>query len=127
MKIRDRKGYALMFVLVFFLTATLGLTSLGQVGGSHLHRAKYGVESMQAFYLAQAAVEEAKAILKNEDSFFDGTPMGQSGTFNQGAGEFVYDIQNTADGNIFRRVVTGVASVPDRNNPTAERAVEVIV
>lgn len=129
MKIRENSGFAIIFVLMFFLTAALGFTSLGHLGGTHMRNAGHNLESHQAFYLAESALERTKSILKNEASFQDGTALdgGAWNTVAMGDGQFRYKVEMTTDGILMRRLITGEAAVPSIANPTATRAIEMIV
>lgn len=129
MKIRENKGFGILFVLMFFLTAAMGFTSLGHLGGTHMRNAGHNLQSLKAFYLAEAGLERTKSILKNEVSFQDGTALdgGAWTTVNLGDGQFRYKVENTADGILMRRKITGDAAVPTIASPKSTRAIEMIV
>lgn len=121
---RGDKGVAIIIVLIFFLTAAMGLTSLGHLGGTHMRNANHHLKSIQSFYLAEAAYERAKQVLRDN---YTGTPLGTSGIIAMGDGEFLYTISNTADAIPTKRRIVGVAAIPTIASPLANRSIEVIV
>ena len=124
MKLSNEKGLALFFVLMFFLTASFGLSSLGWMAGSQARIAKHTVENSQSFYMMEAAAEQAKATLNN--SFF-GTALGESAPMAIGDGEFYYNIEADPNGNAYVRKITGYGAVPNFDDPVSTRTVEVFV
>jgi len=119
----NESGVAIFFVMMFFLIAMLGFTSIGRLGGSHVRTSQHNVAASQAMYLAESAAEQAKLALRN--NFL--TAFGDSGTAVFGEGEYFYNIANSPDADATKRLITAYGAIPDFDNPTSNRTVEVVV
>ncbi len=121
MKPLNQKGFALVTVLMMFTVAFLGLYSLSKLGGTSLQTQTRTIKSTQAFYLAEAAVNKAKADLVG--NFFD-DPMDNEGVvYSLGDGEYSYTV-GPMDAN-YVRIITGVGAIPDFTNTEATRSISI--
>ena len=121
--IGNERGIALFFVLMFFLTAAFGLTSLGRLGGSMARNVQHNLKSSNALYLSESAAEEAKLALSN--NFFTG--LGDSATSVFGEGEYFFNIDASPDADATKRVITAYGAIPDFDDPKSNRTVQALV
>ncbi len=119
MKIKDPRGFALYMVLGFLAMASMGATALVRMGGTETLYARNYFNSKQAFYEAEAAAENAKALLNVN---YTDPVAGENQTYTLGNGEYRYTV-TTVDQT--RKRITGFGAVPDFQSAVSERSVEV--
>jgi len=123
MKLKSQKGFALVFVMLFLSVAFTGFQSFATLSGSHLIGGDLMVKFSQAFYLAEAATEDAKARLRDDFSTFP--VSGDSNIFNLGLGEYYFNVAQTA--NPDERRITAYGAIPNFATAQATKVVEVVV
>jgi hypothetical protein len=136
--VSNERGVTMMVVVLIFMVASLGLASMSSVGTYQLRNERRSFERLQALYLAEAAVAEAKAELKGAN-FASALFTGDGDTLAMADGEFYYNISaveeeledpDCEEENctvIQRRTVEGYGVVPDFENSDTARAVRVVV
>lgn len=121
MKYLNQKGFAIVTVLMMFTIAFLGLYSLSKLGGTSLRTQNLKIKSAQAFYLAEAAVNKAKADLVG--NFFSDPLANEGVVYSLGDGEYSYTV-GAMDAN-YVRIITGVGAIPDFTDTEATRSISV--
>jgi len=123
MKLKNQNGFAFVFVMLYLSVAFTGFQSFATLSGSHLIGGDLMVKSSQAFYLAEAATEDAKARLRDDFSTFP--VSGEGSIISLGLGEYYFNVTQTA--NLDERRITAYGAVPDFATAQATEIVEVVV
>ena len=123
MKLKNQNGVALVMVMVFMTMSFVGLQSYSLLGSSQLIAEDLFVKHHQAFYLAEAGAEDAKARLRDDFSTFP--VAGDSNIFTMGDGEYYFNVAQTI--NPAERRITAYGAVPDFATATATKIVEVVL
>lgn len=122
---KNEKGMALLFVMMFLLTASFGLASLMRLGASQVRVVNNDVQSAASFYMMETSAEMAKIALRDTNFLTVGNPA--LGETNFGEGEISYTVADDPAGNPYKKLITGLAGVPNLDNPKQTRTVEVMV
>ena len=123
MKLKNQNGVALVMVMVFMTMSFVGLQSYSLLGSSQLIAEDLFVKHHQAFYLAEAAAENAKARLRDDFSTF---PVpGDGNIFTMGDGEYYFNVTQTSDPT--ERRITAYGAVPDFATVQAAKVVELVI
>jgi len=122
MRLRSQRGIAIIVTMIFMTAGFLGFSTYVTLGSSHLNANNLTLKFHKAFYLAEAAVEDAKARLRDDFSTF---PVSGDGTvFSFGGGEYYFNVNQTSDPTEQR--ITAYGAVPDFANAEATKVVEVV-
>lgn len=111
----NKKGMVLIFILAYIFVLILIVTSFVTLTNNEIRTARYGGDSLRAFFLADAGVEKALYEL-TMDSLY-------SGESDVSLGEGVYDVNVVAMGD--QREITAIGYIPNKTAPRAQRAVSV--
>jgi len=123
MKLKNQNGFAFVFVMLYLSVAFTGFQSFATLSGSHLIGGDLMVKTSQAFYLAEAATEDAKARLRDDFSTFP--VSGEGSIISLGRGEYYFSVTQTA--NLDERRITAYGAVPDFATAQATEIVEIVV
>jgi hypothetical protein len=123
--IETQNGFALFFVMMLFGIVIVGLPSLVSIGANAARRSNVSLESKQAFYLAESAVELGKILLR--DNYESLAVPSAIAAQDLGAGQYSVTINGSPDTDGFKRQIIGFGAVPNFASPVTNRSVEVIV
>lgn len=121
--IRNEKGMVLATIIGFITVLAVGFTGISALTTQKVRAQHRSIHSVQAMYLAEAAIERAKVDLSGG---FDTVPTpNQGNVYQMGDGEYYFEVTATADPDIHQ--VTGYGAVPNFADPEQTRSVQMEV
>lgn len=117
--LRNDKGMVLATIIGFITVLAVGFTALSALTSQKVRAQQRSNHSVQAMYLAEAAIEKAKVDLHGS---FGTVPSANEGVvYQMGEGEYSFEITPTADPDV--HLVTGHGAVPDFDDPEQQRSI----